>query len=233
MFPAISRQLWMLARAPATPPASPSLLGRWFRGWWFASLFFVLVEQPYPLRVRFFLSGSRAGMSLLTMRLAHLLQTDQHFFAEPPIDGDQIGNETDEHRLKADDEENRGEDQRLHMPAAITLEEEPQKAGSDRRAGENEQRPEEKERLQRLVDRVDAKDRDDRLPQIGPHAAIQPRGTRRRIGAHRDGLHDQVAVAGVNECFERIRERIEHIDLRCRVAGESAEAARGVAHANA
>src|SRR5438093_3524467 len=213
----------MLARAPATPPASPSLLGRWFRGWWLASLLdLVLVEQPHPLRVRFFLSGSRARVSLLPVRLAHLLQSDQHFFAKPPIDGDQIGNEADEHRLKADDEENRGEDQRLHMPAAITLEEVPEEAQTDRSAHQNEQRPEEKERLQRLVDRVDPKDRGDRLPQIGAHAAIQPRGTRRWIRTHRDGLDAEVTVAGLNQGFQRVRERIEDINLRRRVAGQGA-----------
>src|SRR5437867_11171890 len=102
----------MLARAPATSPTSAALL-RWLRGWLASLLDLVFVEQPHPLRVRFFLSGSRAGMSLLTMRLAHLLQTDQHFFAEPPIDGDLICNATEDQRLKADDEENRGEDQRL------------------------------------------------------------------------------------------------------------------------
>src|SRR5213593_4912776 len=99
MFPAISRKLGMLTCAPATSPTSAALL-RWFGGRRLCSLLqLVFVEKPYPLGVRFFLSGSWARVSLLPVRLAHLLQSDQHFFAKPPIDGDQIGNEADEHRL--------------------------------------------------------------------------------------------------------------------------------------
>src|SRR5438105_8981008 len=176
MLPAIARQLRMLAHAAATAAtAATTALRRLFlcrgrRGGRDALVLeLVLIEQPDPLRFRL-----RFGLQWLLLRpLAReprsliLPQADQHFFAEPAIDGDQIRDQPDEHRLKSDDQKNGCQDQRLNVAAAIaSFEKEPEESPADRGTRKKQERADQEERLQRFVQRVDPEDRGDRFAQV-------------------------------------------------------------------
>src|SRR5712692_683176 len=123
---AIPRQLRMVpyASSAATAPSSlRRLVGR------DAVVFeFLLIEQPDPLRLGFFFLRDRLAIVMRpprALRRAHSLESNQHFLTQPAIDGNQIRDQADQHRLKSDDEKDCGQNQRLHVTGTVALEEIP------------------------------------------------------------------------------------------------------------
>ncbi len=90
-----------------------------------------------------------------------------------------------------------------------------------------------REHAQRLVERVDAEDREAVAADVRPHRREQPRGARLLVGAHRDVLDGHEHLAGLDQRLERVGELGDHLELERGLAVVGAEAGGGVRHAGA
>ena len=90
----------------------------------YCSLIFYIVQ-----RFRFFQSPQRSGgqvvglprpmVRLLTRGRIQLAQAIENFLQYFTVEADQVGKQADQHDLKADDQQDRREDQRLNVPGAL------------------------------------------------------------------------------------------------------------------
>ena len=118
-------------------------------------------------------------------------------------------------------------------PGSSAKKKKQRKRSPDHRADERGDHRRGQEHAQRLVERVDAEDRDRVAPDVGPHRREQARLARLLVRPDRDVVDGHQHLARLDDRLERVGELRDHLHLQRRLAVVGAEARGGVRHVGA
>lgn len=149
---------------------------------------------------------------------------------ETAVDGDEIGDKSKYEELDAGDHEDGGKDETGEVRAGLACDEEKEKEPaeheeeprSERDGAENREKPE------RFIDDKNAEDGENGTLDVGGNTAKETGGTEEGVCTNGDGDDAHIALARLDDGFQRIGVLVKDIDLESGLAADGAKPAGGV-----